>query len=160
MRPPSRSEPRPLVIGEAPNRTGLATSPVDGRAGARLANLGGVTVEEFRRLFVRANVLASWPGAGARKGSRFPVAKARHGAARLSRRFVGGRLVILLGHRVAAAFGVTDAYLEPLRIVGRACVVVVVPHPSGVNRWYNDDANVVRARRFMSYAVRRARRGL
>lgn len=158
MRTPSRSEPRPLVVGEAPNRTGMMNRPIDGRCGSILAALGGVDVAEFLRLFARANVLDAWPGPGASKGSQFPMAEARVGAAKLAKKFVGGRLVILLGHRTAAAFGVRDGYLAKRRVDGAD--VVVLPHPSGINRWYNDPANVARARRFMRAAVRRARRGL
>jgi len=158
MRTPSQSEPRPLVIGEAPNRTGMLNRPIDGRCGSILAALGGVDITEFLRLFARANVLDAWPGPGASKGAQFPMVEARRGAERLATKFVRGRLVILLGHRTAAAFGVRDVYFAKRRI--GAADVVVMPHPSGINRWYNDPTNVARARRFMRGAVRRARRSV
>ncbi len=70
----------------------------------------------------------------------------------LARRFVRDRFVVLLGLRVGRAFGLTAAtYFERVQF-GRA-TVVVVPHPSGVNRWYNSAANVRRMRRFMREAL-------
>jgi hypothetical protein len=32
--------------------------------------------------------------------------------------------------------------------------VAILPHPSGVNHWYNDPRNVARARRFLRSALR------
>jgi hypothetical protein len=47
---------------------------------------------------------------------------------------------VLLGRRVAAAFGLASApYLEWTEARGRTWVVM--PHPSGVNRWWNDEEN-------------------
>lgn len=59
---------------------------------------------------------------------------------------------MLLGRRVAAAFGVSAPYFSVARVAGAA--VVVVPHPSGVNHWYNEPENVARMRRFMRALVR------
>lgn len=55
--------------------------------------------------------------------------------------------MLLLGYRVAAAFGVRREYFARQKI-GTA-TAVVVPHPSGVNRWWNDSENVRRMERFM-----------
>jgi hypothetical protein len=101
----------------------------------------------FARVFARANVLEVWPGPSGRKGAAFPLALARAQAVRLRRRFYRGRVVLLLGHRVAAAFGVRASYLT--RVVVGGADVFVLPHPSGVNRWYNDAANVARLGRLL-----------
>lgn len=50
-----------------------------------------------------------------------------------------GRLVVLAGKNVARAFGVRAEYHEWL--VSPGCRAVVVPHPSGVNRWWNSADN-------------------
>lgn len=144
---------RPLIIGEAPARTGDPRKPLTGRSGRRLAQLCGLEPAVYARTFARANVLEAWPGKAGRsgKGDAFHVSIARHRAAFLRRRFVGGRLVVLLGLRTARAFGVQAAYFVRQRV---ACAnVVVLPHPSGVNRWWNVPANAARARRFLRRAA-------
>ena len=138
---------RPLVVGEAPSRTSDQRRPIGGRCGDRLAEFADLSVAEFRRRVARANLLGAWPGASGPKGATFPLAEARSRAVGLRRRFVGGRTVVLLGKRVGSAFRVSTDYFEPI-VVGRARIVVV-PHPSGVNRWYNEPSNVARMRAFM-----------
>jgi uracil-DNA glycosylase len=145
---------RPLIIGEAPARTGDPRRPLMGRSGSRLAALCGLDLQDYARTFARANVLERWPGKLG-KGDAFDLPTARLRAALLRRRFVGGRLVVLLGLRTARAFGLPAAYLTPARV---ACAnVVVLPHPSGINRWWNDPENVRRATRFLRRLAREAR---
>lgn len=93
---------RPLLVGEASNIPG--GEPFGGRSGAVLAAMAGLTFDEFRRRFDRVNLLRRWPGRepGQAKGHKFPLAAARHAAARLD---VRGRRVVLAGRRVALAFG-------------------------------------------------------
>jgi len=59
-----------------------------------------------------------------------------------------GDLIVMLGRRVARAFWQSD--LAPLETVARigGPTFLALPHPSGLNRWYNDpdhaeDARVV-----------------
>lgn len=51
--------------------------------------------------------------------------------------------LLLAGKRVAGAFGIRRVdYLDEAHYVGvTGLPAVVVPHPSGVNRWWNDPAN-------------------
>lgn len=147
------SRVRPLIVGEAPNRLGRSDRPIGGRCGDRLAALSGCSPAAFARAFDRTNVLYAWPGA-AGKGAAFPMTAARRRARAIRSRFVRGRMVILLGLRTAAAFGVRVGYFEPVRF-GQSDVVVV-PHPSGINRWYNDAHNVRRMRAFMRSIARRS----
>jgi hypothetical protein len=62
---------------------------------------------------------------------------------------VEGRDCVLLGRAVATAAGLPEA--SPLLWTdycgGR---VAMLPHPSGLNRWYNDPANMRMAESFMS----------
>lgn len=144
---------RPLIIGEAPARTGDPRKPLLGRCGNRLARLSGLDLQDYARRFARANVLEQWPGK-LDKGDAFDLPAARARAAILRRRFRGGRLVVLLGHRTALAFGLRSAYLQRHRV---SCAnVVVLPHPSGINRWWNEPENVRRASSFLRRAARQA----
>lgn len=117
-----------------------------------MAALSGLSFDEFLRTFDRANLLPLWPGPSGRKGAAFPVVAARLLADRMIGRFRFDRTVVLLGKRTAAAFGLSVGYFEPV-MIGRA-TVLVVPHPSGVNRWFNEPANVRRMARFMRRIVR------
>lgn len=92
------------------------------------------------------NVLERFPGPDGAKGDRFPRGRARRRARHLLPS-LRGRTVLLAGKRVAEAFGVNAEYLtwhehpEGFR-------VVVIPHPSGVNRWWNEPENRRRFRQF------------
>jgi len=56
---------------------------------------------------------------------------------------------VLLGGKVAAAFYMHRRPLfRWLDEFGDGALVAVAPHPSGVSRWWNDPANLRRARRF------------
>jgi hypothetical protein len=54
--------------------------------------------------------------------------------------------VLVAGTRAAAALGLRPDYFAAQALGGRPAYVV--PHPSGVNRWWNDPANRAAARRF------------
>lgn len=53
--------------------------------------------------------------------------------------------IILLGRRVQRAFGLEQQ--EPLTTIvrGSGTTILCLPHPSGLNRWWNDPAHVVEA---------------
>lgn len=158
---------RPLIVGEAPGPRTDPAVPLDGRAARRIAALAGIDVPTLRRRARIRNILPAWPGP-AGKGSEFRhgSSEAVDGAARLvdleARR---GQLVIVLGRRAARALAPTwhglhrVPFLEverrlavrryastvegpPWRYQAIPVRVVVLPHPSGVNHWWNDPANV------------------
>ena len=60
--------------------------------------------------------------------------------------------VLLLGRRVVRAFGLADR--GPFEVVSRNAglgpLIVPVPHPSGLNRWYNAPAHRVVAELVLS----------
>lgn len=122
-------------------------------AGGRLARVLGMQVTGYLRAFVRRNLLsvAKWS---------VPLARAAADQVLLEHP-VDDRLV-LLGSRVAAAFGCP--FREHLCEVRRLPVgtlapqerqVVVVPHPSGLSRAWNDPETAPRVRA----AVEELRRG-
>jgi hypothetical protein len=89
------------------------------------------------------NLLPVFPGRAA-KGDAFPMWKARIAARRTKLR---GRTV-LVGRSVASAFGLRRIpFLVWFRL--GAATVSVIPHPSGVCRWWNDPRNVSRAEEFL-----------
>lgn len=124
--------------------------PFAGASGERLARLAGVGPEVLRDRFRLVNLLRYWPGPEpGGKGSAFPMGEAREAARRLG--LADGSL--LCGRRVAAAFGLARApYLEWVSIGARR--VAVIPHPSGVCRWWNEPSNLRAARRFLEEAAR------
>ncbi len=134
---------KPLIIGEAPSRTGDPKKVIDGALGAKLAAFCGMNMQTFRAEFARANVTDAWPGQ-AGKGSMFDAEP----SARLRRRLLKGRLVIMLGKRVARAFDMDPDYFIEQRTISGAGVYVV-PHPSGINRFYNSAENRSRMACFM-----------
>lgn len=127
---------------------------MDGASGRRLARLVGVSFEELCGRSLMKNVLAEYPGpagAGGRggKGDRFPMREARRAVEAFDPE--GATYVVLLGALVAEAFGVVARPFEPLLFYGfsGSPCGAVLPHPSGVSRWWNDPVNELRAARFL-----------
>lgn len=138
----------------------------------------GFSHREYREVFARRdNVLhRAPPRSNSGKGYTFPVAPARAGAAALLERYRSFvfvekvRGLVILGKRAAGAFAWHEGLLgvrlpEPPPFFDWACLgehdkagverfgwtrAVVVPHPSGFNRWWNEQANRDRARAFFS----------
>lgn len=134
-----------LLVGRAPARRMAGRGAFRGRSGERLAALAGTDLDGLLRAVDAANLLGEWPGKQG-KGDAFPMAAARAAAGVLD---VSGRpLVVAVGKRVAAAMGLRrPEYFAPA--AWRGVPLVVVPHPSGVNRWWNDPVNVGKMHAFM-----------
>lgn len=130
-----------LVVGQAPSRDTDGRQPFSGRSGANLASLLGVTQRDLARTVDLVNLLPRWPGK-AGKGDAFPAAEARAAAAMLAAVAPHDR-VVLCGAAVVRAFGLRIDPLERVTRSGR--VLLHLPHPSGVNRWWNDEANMAAA---------------
>jgi uracil-DNA glycosylase len=150
---------RPLVIGQAPSRGRSNREPLSGASGQRLARLCGLSLPDFLKTFDRDNVLRRYPGK-AGKGDRFPAGTARRRAAKLAQTFERGQLVILLGGNVADAFEMGFLrsgtpcrwHVDPINCIFYA----LVPHPSGVNRQWNNPDRVATAERFFKLLTRHA----
>lgn len=141
-------------VGQAPGPGDQpGAEPLTGRSGARLAAMLGMTVDEFARRHARLNVFEHYPGRSAGKGDAFPAAAARRAAAAIAPS-LAGRRVILLGRAVAAAFGQPPTPVlawRPDALGSRQ--LAVVPHPSGVCRWWNDPDNLSAAAAFLRAAA-------
>lgn len=101
---------RILVVGEAPSKwmeTHGVVEPLP-LAGKELARMAGVRwPDQWLEMFEPVNVLDKWPGRAEHgKGDSFPHVEASRCATKLIREKVIGRhKVVLLGRRVATAFG-------------------------------------------------------
>lgn len=140
---------RPYVVGEAPGPKGGV--PLEG-ARQRIGKLIGADPDDLALQFEWRNLLDEWPGYGPNGGSAFPMEAARRRARfmLIHHRPLGvdrNRPFIYLGRRVAAAFGFRGEWFE------WSHDQVVTPHPSGLSRWWNDPANVARAREFWQTEV-------
>jgi hypothetical protein len=137
-----------VFVGEAPG----GTLPVEaGACWRRLAAVVGTTPAVLWQRAVLVNTLKRRPERDGH-GDAFPLKAARRAAVRLagSALLTEARMIVLVGRRVSRAFGVArQGYFVPfcLDAVHPAAASVVIPHPSGVNLWYNDPQHRRLARR-------------
>lgn len=127
-----------LIVGEAPNASGQVFYRSSGSYfRGRVPPLAAT------------NLFHEWPGADG-KGSAFPIQEARERVRKLERRNPKRVAFVLLGKRLGRAFGLDGkyrpGYLQWQEVRGR--MVCVFPHPSGINQWWNDPANVAAAEAF------------
>lgn len=122
-----------ILISQAPAAS--PAPPFGGRSGARFAKLCGLDLADFLDLFDRINLLADFPGRAGDKGDLFPMPRGARAAELLAG--LAGRLVILVGMAVAAAFGVTPEPVLRWRRARPLPAFAIAPHPSGVSHWWN-----------------------
>lgn len=164
------------LIGEAPVAGARERyqwlHPSHCATGRRLLDFSGWTLAELERQVSRNNVYPRPLGREA-----WSTVKARQLAQATARGLENGRPVVLLGQRVSEAFGEAGRPLlqwftpetaaldphggrnslgNPLRMspavslpVLSGRTVAIVPHPSGLNRWWNDQGNRLAARAFL-----------
>jgi uracil-DNA glycosylase len=139
---------RVVLLGQAPSRDGDPLRPlIGGGSGRILQLLTGTMVSQYRELYERRNLLKSWPGAADGKGDHFPTAEAHAAAVALLPR-LAGRRVVLLGSGVARAFGFDTLTPRFCWIERDGVRFALSPHPSPVNRWWNEYRNRAQAARF------------
>jgi uracil-DNA glycosylase len=139
-----------LIVGQAPSRT--CSVPFAGRSGARLAELAGMTHAEFLRRTERVNLIDRYLGKSG-KGDRAPRRLLDLGARRLVLSgAMKGRKVLLVGAAVTrAVFRNFEKYMYGLPIYS-------IPHPSGVNRAWNDPQTEIAVKVIMEVIFRRRRK--
>lgn len=150
---------RLLFVGQAPSRESEGNPPFTGKCGKFLAELMGTTQEQMLLDHDFINVLDHWPGRDL-TGDRFPPREARV-AAKAKMGQLRGRVVVMLGHGIVRAFGSTQfRYLQwyELRHPDNFADVVskyvtVVPHPSGVNRYFNKIDNRLIVGKFLGMLI-------
>lgn len=142
-----------VFVGQAPSRDSEPGQPFSGRSGEKLAGLLSVTKAEFLAKVRRINLIERYPGKNG-KGDAFPVAEARMKALLLQERYMMRPVrFVLVGKNVARAFGIRrPQYFVHGWFYGpfQGMSWTVVPHPSGVSRWWNDAGNRRKAKRFFT----------
>lgn len=134
-----------VFVGEAPSRNGNPDDPLGmgPGSGARLADLMGMEQVSFCQRFARFNL-------NRHHSSMFDVSEAKYNAQAIiwagMRR---GDIAVLLGRKVAAVFGLNLAPWFTWHEKGGRNLLVM-PHPSGKNLWWNDEDNQQQARRVLS----------
>jgi uracil-DNA glycosylase len=135
-----------VFIGQMPNSVDDEGDPLTLKypdsSGSRLAKWMNVTAEEFADRFVRVNLN---PHSDDEFSPAHWKASARNMAGLLEH-----RRVVLLGRAVAEAFDLNPRQYDYFRWFDHpsgyeTSLFVVIPHPSGRNRLYNDQQNVNRA---------------
>lgn len=169
---------KPVILGEAPSRTGDAFRPLHGAPAIRLAEFAGLRPKEpagiddwyaaLSRSFDPWNLLPAYPGpAGEGHGAAFPLDQATKRWERVSH-LLAGRVVVLLGARLAGLVLGNTRVRRPevwayrwqvLPLEGGPAAVAAIPHPSGLNRVYNDEGERRRAGRVLREALDLAKVG-
>lgn len=141
---------RLLIVGEdfgrSDKRYHLDAYALTGRSGQTLADWAGMPRLRFYVSTLRTNVVElpeDWKDPTKVIGGVMRISELMH-----------GRRTILLGSRVATAFGMKAYDGFTWNTILRDCRVARMPHPSGRNLFWNDPANVARARAFLSEAMR------
>lgn len=158
--------PPPLLIGQAP---GPKTDPLlplyplpRTSAGGRLLALTGLRRGRYLQVFDRVNLLHEFPGKH-KRDDKWPAAPTRF-AAQTMRPFLTGRHVVLVGRNVANAFRLDMPFHEwgwmecrranVFNGCNGLCQVAIIPHTSGRNHWYNNEANMEMALNFWQRLVK------
>lgn len=138
-----------LLVGQGPGRSakpGARAFDGPGLSGERFPKLLGVTRVEFLNRVETVNLLERFSGKCG-KGDAFDLGWANLRACQLMNR--RRTIFLLAGYNVARAFGIRTRYFERVDFCNHT-TMYVVPHPSGINRWWNDFNNVETARKFLS----------
>lgn len=137
--------PEGVIIGESPGpntvgRRPLLPWPINA-SGDRLMRMAGITPGQYLGRFLRFNLF----------DAHVPDDQWSKEAAVVRANTIKSRLVsdgswraLLLGQRVATAFGVDAPWtrveeFHPTEDGGTTFAMVAIPHPSGLNRDYNDE---------------------
>jgi uracil-DNA glycosylase len=155
------------IVGESPgplgdpNRPLFERSGLPSRSGDFLARLAGCSLQELHDRWTIRNVLKNFPGRDpSGRGDAFPAEEARQPGEEILRRAISCHAkVLVLGKRAAEALGLTDArYLEWYKKsqanpwhkdTPDTATIGILPHPSGINHWWNEPGRLVRAAKFM-----------
>ena len=119
-----------------------------------LAELADVSLDEFLARTDRRNIFDIWQGK-AGKGDHFSLHDARP-IARAMFAELFDRDVVMLGNGVTAAFGFKCPMFTWAVNGESGATWSWSPHPSGINRWWNEPANRARASAFWRSAINRS----
>ena len=138
------------LVGQAPSRRGDPRKPLAGPNGKKIARLAGMSYDEL--IACRRRHLNTHYNGQRGKGDPFDLAKGNVKAADVLLDWRVERIV-LLGKNVARCFGFRDLpFLAEISIYGRR--FLIFPHPSRMNRWWNERRNERRARQLLQRFLR------
>jgi hypothetical protein len=119
---------------------------VKNSSGEKLWRMSGLSIEEYRSLFKRRNLFSQ---TGGPRSAR----ELRAAATKLSADFDPEKItnVLALGNLVSVAFGWYGTHpLNWSDSIFKNVRVVLIPHTSGLNRWYNLEDNRIAATDFVA----------
>lgn len=138
------------LVGQAPSRRGDPRKPLAGPNGRKIARLAGMSYDEL--IACRRKHLNTHYDGTRGKGDAFDHPKGNINAANVLLDWRVERIV-LLGKNVARCFGFRELpFLAEISIYGRR--FLIFPHPSGINRWWNERRNERRARQLLQRFLR------
>ena len=138
------------LVGQAPSRRGDPRKPLAGPNGQKIARLAGMSYDEL--IACRRKHLNTHHSGKRSKGDAFDRANGYVNAGDILLDWRVERIV-LLGKNVAHCFGFRDVpFLAEIHIYGRR--FLIFPHPSGINRWWNERRNERRARQLLQRFLR------
>lgn len=175
---------KPLIVGPAASATSEGVRPFAGASGDRLRRLlpESHANSALEDLFDLENLIRGFPGKrSSGKGDNFNKEAARRGLVRLIREQTirPDRVVIAMGNNAARTICAANLvphdwfHLELVRapslkirlrdgaapenwaLRAGAFWLLTFPHPSGINLWWNDPANVATAQSVMEALVHR-----
>lgn len=144
---------RKILVGQQPGKLNPPSKPLwaehAGSTGYRIAMMAGLERDEYHEVFERFNINTLTDV----KFSVTGVTKAR--GLRIRTGFREGDLIVALGKEVCECLQlpVPDNYFEFQIASGLGYMYAVIPHPSGLNRFYNSRDNWLQAEDFMRAIV-------
>jgi hypothetical protein len=130
---------RMMIVGQGPSEHGDPDRPLEGAAD-KLGPLMGLTPALFVDRYARINLNAQWIGK-AGKGDVFDISEGYVAAKVLLRG--SWTHYVLLGQKVAQCFGIKSDPCTAVEAIGKH--FLLIPHPSGINQWWNKPYNRSRA---------------
>jgi hypothetical protein len=127
-----------IIVGQAPGLNGNPDKPLEGVIGHKIALLMGIDFDTYLEI-ERINLNYGFPGKSG-KGDKFNMSEGRSRAKLLM--MMKFHRFILLGRHAARCFDLT--YM-PLAVYRREKKFLILPHPSGINLWWNSGKNCARA---------------
>lgn len=130
-----------IFVGQGPSSGGDPYRPLEGAAANRIGFLLNSPADYFIKCYARINLNSEWIGKDGGKGDVFDLAEGKVTAKVLLRG--SWTRYVLLGKKVAECFDVKGEFLQTVDHGEKH--FFLLPHPSGINRWYNDVENVAAA---------------
>ena len=152
-----------LVIGEGPNHKEKSELGYTGVIGSELAALMDVNRKQYNSLVITRNLLSCYCGEW--EGKLMLPADIAKRQAKLIEPLMKNRISILIGDRVARAFGYTgkhyerfgcwcESYPSPEHPVGFIKAIFRLPHPVYNKRWWNTTGNGAKAHAYLRTIAR------